>query len=92
MGLDTDGNLALLFGEVASVRAVQADMRMTTVMGAPEGSPVYATGLRGMDEVDPDAPASDVIMRLLPDWRKKTDGHAAAREAALWELGEGQEG
>jgi hypothetical protein len=27
MGLDTDGNLALLFGEVASVRAVQADVR-----------------------------------------------------------------
>ena len=27
MGLDTDKNLAFLFGDVASVRAVQADMR-----------------------------------------------------------------
>lgn len=83
MGLDTDENLALLFGDAAAVRSTQDQVRICTILGAPEGTPAYNLGFRGMDAVDPDAPASDVIMRLLPDWRRPATADEQEQECSI---------
>lgn len=82
-GLDTDENLELLFGDAESVRDVQADVRIPMLMGVPEGSPAHTIGLRGVNAVNPNAPASDVIMRLLPQWRQEAMAEEQAQECAV---------
>lgn len=71
-GLDTDDNLNLMFGShtAPGVRQLQTQVRVGVLLGALEGSPNFAVGLRGERAVDPDSPASDVVMALLPDWQR----------------------
>jgi hypothetical protein len=65
MGLDTDDNLKLMFGNAKSVRNLQQEFRMGVLFGesSEEGS-------CSSNRTDPDKPASEAITRLLPLWQR----------------------
>lgn len=65
MGLDTDENLNLMFGNAKSVRNVQQEIRMGMLFSA-----ATEEGPCSSNKTDPDKPASADIIHLLPHWQR----------------------
>lgn len=65
-GLDSPENLALLFGSADAVADVHRQMRWYALMPPQEGSPAYASGLRGPAPCDPNQLAPPRWLRLCP--------------------------
>lgn len=65
MGLDTDENLTLMFGDPKSVRNMQQEFRMGMLFGEP-----LEEGSGRLNETDPTKPANANIMQLLPCWQR----------------------
>lgn len=64
-GLDTDENLAILFGNCESVRCLQMDARIPVLMAEPER-------LANQDNsgIDPNTPLREELFQKLPSWQR----------------------